>query len=75
MEENSEEKKVSLGGAIIACVITLIIGGFIGLNWNTISANVLPYLGFAQHATSSHDWSALDEVYNALTGKLMKKSS
>lgn len=66
MEENSEEKKVSLGGAIIACVITLIIGGFIGLNWNTISANVLPYLGFAQHATSSHDWSALDEVYNAL---------
>lgn len=64
MSEKWEEKKVSLGGAIIGCAVTLIIGGFIGLNWNNFVAKFLPYLGFqTQH---QNDWSGLDEVYSAL---------
>ncbi len=64
MSEKWEEKKVSLGGAIVAAVITLAIGVVVGLNWNTVAANFLPYLGF--RTTERTDWSALDEVYSAL---------
>lgn len=74
MSEKWEERKVSLGGAIITAVVTLAIGVGIGVFWNNFSANFLPYLGFK--ATSKNDWSALDEVYSALannyTGDLDK---
>ncbi len=66
MEENSEEKKVSLGGAIITCVITLIIGVFVGINWDSFSGNILPYLGFRSTTPATNNWTALDEVYNEL---------
>ncbi len=65
MTEKWEERKVSLGGAIIGGVITLILGIFLGINWHSISPNLLPYLGF--RATTTNDWSALDEVYAALS--------
>ncbi len=66
MTEHWEEKKVSLGGAIIGCVVTATIGVIIGINWNTISANFLPYLGLK--TTIKNDWSQLDEVYASLSG-------
>lgn len=65
MTEKWEERKVSLGSTIIATVITLVIGLVIGLNWNTFSANFLPYLGFK--SSPKNDWSELDEVYATLT--------
>lgn len=61
-----EEKKVSLGGAIICGVVTLVIGVFVGLNWNKFTTNVLPFLGFSKQSSYTGDWSALDEVYNEL---------
>lgn len=64
MTKTWEERKVSLGGAIICAVATLAIGILVGLNWTTISNNFLPYLGFQTQKTN--DWSALDEVYSAL---------
>lgn len=64
MSEKWEERKISLGGAIIAAVITLVIGIGIGVFWDNFSANLLPYLGFK--TTTKNDWSALDEVYSAL---------
>ncbi len=60
-----EEKQVSLGGTIIATVVTLVIGFFLGTGWTRIAPNILPYLGF--HTSSTNDWSALDEVYSSLT--------
>lgn len=63
-EKKWEERKVSLGGAIIAAAITLAVGVVIGLNWNTFAARFLPYLGFKNIEKS--DWSELDEVYSAL---------
>lgn len=65
MAEKWEERKVSLGGAIIGAVVTLAIGIFVGLNWNTFAANFLPYLGF--HTTAKTDWHELDEVYSTLS--------
>lgn len=64
MTKQWEEKRVSLGGAIIGAVVTLAIGVFIGLNWNQVAANFLPYLGF--QTTPTNDWTDLDEVYSAL---------
>lgn len=65
MTEKWEERRVSLGGAIIAAVITLAVGIAVGLNWNTFAANFLPYLGF--RTTTQNDWSELDEVYSTLS--------
>lgn len=64
MSDQWEERKVSLGGAIITAVIALIIGVGIGVFWDSLSANFLPYLGFK--TTTKNNWSSLDEVYNAL---------
>lgn len=64
MSEKWEERKVSLGGAIIAAVATLVIGIGVGTFWDTLAANFLPYLGFK--TTTKTDWSDLDEVYSAL---------
>lgn len=60
-----DEKRVSLGGAIIGCVVTLVVGVFVGIGWNNLSSNFLPYLGVESQSTN--DWSALDEVYTNLS--------
>lgn len=59
-----EERKVSLGGAIIGAVVTLVVGLVVGLNWNSFASTFLPYLGFRK--TTTNDWSSLDEVYSML---------
>lgn len=67
MTKQWEEKRVSLGGAIIGGAIALVVGLVIGLNWKSLSATILPYLGF--RSTPTNDWSALDEVYSALVAE------
>lgn len=64
MAKQWEEKQISLGSTIIVSVVTLILGFFVGTNWDQIAANFLPYLGV--NTTPVNDWSALDEVYNSL---------
>ena len=57
--------KVNLASAIIGAAATLAIGLAIGLNWTHIA----PYIGFGSTASTSSeikDWSALNEVYDAL---------
>ncbi len=57
-----KESKINLGGAIIACAITLIIGFFVGKNWSNYSV----YLGGSSKKETTADWSALNEVYSTL---------
>lgn len=64
-----KEKKISLGSAITTAVITLVLGVFVGMNWNTVSSKFLPFIGINVKAASTTDWSSLDEVYNALNAK------
>lgn len=54
------EKKISLGNAIIIAALTLVFGAFIGLSWDKVFA---PIFGFS---VSSGEWSALNEVYDKL---------
>ena len=61
-----KEKKTSLGNAIIISVVALIIGVVVGANFNNIFGGFAPYLGWSNKASSSLDWSSLDEVYNEL---------
>lgn len=61
------EKKVSLGGAIVIGAVLAVIGVVIGANWNNWFAGFAPYLGLkSTSVVSDVDWSALNEVYNKL---------
>ena len=61
-----EEKKTSLGNAIILSAVMAVIGVVIGANWDNWYNNFAPYLGMETKQTSQVDWSPLDEVYNQL---------
>ena len=61
-----EEKKTSLGNAIIMSAVMLVAGIFVGVNWQNWFGGFAPYLGINSGAKSDVDWSALDEVYNKL---------
>ncbi len=59
-----EEKRISLGNAIILSVVLAVSGVVVGLNWNSWFGKVAPYLGAN---SSSIDWSPLNEVYDKLS--------
>lgn len=61
-----EEKKTSLGNAIVMSAVMLVLGVTVGINWNNWFGGFAPYLGLEANISSSVDWSALDEVYNKL---------
>ncbi len=55
-----EEKKTSLGNAIIISAVMLVVGLFVGANWQNWFGGFAPYLGINTGAKSDVDWSALD---------------
>ena len=59
------ERKVNLTTTIIISTITLIGGLALGLNWDTLTSNVGPYLG-GKKAAESIDFSELNSVYKKL---------
>jgi len=63
--QNWQEKKVTLGGSIIAVFVALILGGLVGNNWHSLVNNFGMYLG-GRTPASPLDYSSLDEVYRTL---------
>ena len=61
-----EEKKTSLGNAIIMSAVMLVAGIFVGVNCNNWFSGFAPYLGIQGNVSSDVDWSPLNEVYNKL---------
>jgi len=61
-----EEKKTSLGNAIIIGAVMAVVGGLIGANWQNWFGGFGPYLGISQSSNYKMDWSSLDEVYGQL---------
>ncbi|MBR3143765.1 S41 family peptidase [Candidatus Saccharibacteria bacterium] len=57
------EKKISLGGAIVVAAITCVIGVFLGIGIKNL--NVLSIFN-GDGVTYSGDWSSLDDVYSRL---------
>ena len=62
-----EEKKTSLGNAIIMSAVMLVAGIFVGVNCNNWFSGFAPYLGIQGNVSSDVDWSPLNEVYNKLS--------
>ena len=62
-----EQKKTSLGNAIVLSGIAAFIGVIVGINWTSIASNFAPALNQEATQTSSVDWSPLNEVYNKLS--------
>lgn len=65
MKKHWDEKKTSLGNAIIGGFVALVLGLIIGANSKTLFASFAPYLS-AGKSVSAIDWSPLDEVYHQL---------
>ena len=61
-----EEKKTSLGNAIVMSAVMAMFGVIIGANWNNWFGSFAPYLGLESNVSSNMNWSELDEVYNKL---------
>lgn len=61
-----EEKKTSLGNAIIMSAVMLVAGIFVGVNCNNWFSGFAPYLGIQGNVSADVDWSPLNEVYNKL---------
>ncbi len=57
-----KEKKVKLGGAVIASAVMLVIGVVLGIKFNDYS----PYLGGKTATNTNISWSELNEVYSTL---------
>ena len=57
-----KEKKVKLGGAVIASAVMLVIGIVLGIKFNDYS----PYLGGKTATNTNISWSELNEVYSTL---------
>ena len=60
-----KERKTSLGNAIILSAVFLVVGLFVGANFNNWFSGFAPYLGIEARG-SSIDWTPLNEVYNRL---------
>lgn len=59
-----KEKRVQLSSAIIVGAILMVLGIFVGANWNSFIAGMGATL--TGQTYSQVDWSPLDEVYNKL---------
>ncbi|MBR2543592.1 S41 family peptidase [Candidatus Saccharibacteria bacterium] len=59
-----EEKKVSLGSAIVLSVALAIVGVVVGVNFRSWFLGYAPFFGI--NGTTNGDWSELNEVYNKL---------
>ncbi|MBP5511833.1 PDZ domain-containing protein, partial [Candidatus Saccharibacteria bacterium] len=66
--ENKPNKitEVTLGTTVCGCIVTLVIGFFIGTNWDSIFANFKPYLGFKKTAGESLDLRSVQDLYTTL---------
>ncbi len=69
--ENTEPKpkkitEVTLGTTICGCVITLLMGFYIGANWDGIFANFKPYLGFKKTAGETLNLKPVQDLYTTL---------
>lgn len=70
--KNFDEKKpkkiteVTLGTTVVGCIVTLLIGFYVGLNWEGIFEGFKPYLGFKKTAGETLDLKPVQYLYTTL---------
>lgn len=68
----SEEKphkrvtSVTLGSTVVACLVTLVAGFYVGLNWDNMFSKFKPYLGFKNEETNELNLKSLNSLYATL---------
>ncbi len=66
---NKPQKKitdVSISTTVAGCIITLILGFVVGLNWENIFENFKPYLGFKKTTSDALDLKPVQNLYSVL---------
>ena len=58
--------EVTLGTTVVGCIVTLLIGFYIGLNWEGIFEGFKPYLGFKRTAGETLDLKPVQNLYTVL---------
>ncbi len=64
--QNKKITTVTLGTTVVCTIITLFVGFFIGLNWESVASQFGPYLGFGNGSSDSIDLSSVNRVYSVL---------
>ena len=68
-KDKSSKKKiteVTLGTTVVGCIVTLLIGFYVGLNWEGIFSGFKPYLGFKSSSADSIDLKSVQNLYATL---------
>lgn len=64
MKTEWKPQKINLSTLIITSFIFLVVGFFIGSNWQFILTNFSPYIGFRK--SEQANWDSLNEIYTEL---------
>jgi len=64
MKTEWKPRKINLSTSIITSFIFLVVGFFVGSNWQFILTNFSPYIGFRKNEQAN--WDSLNEIYTEL---------
>lgn len=64
MKTEWKPRKINLSTSIITSFIFLVVGFFVGSNWQFIITNFSPYIGFRK--SEQANWDSLNELYTEL---------
>ena len=64
MKTEWKPRKINLSTSIITSFIFLVVGFFVGSNWQFILTNFSPYIGFRK--SEQANWDSLNELYTEL---------
>ena len=67
MKNTEKSRQVSLGTTAVLSFVTLIVGAFIGANWNNLYLQFSPYINLNQKVSTTVKWEELNEVYSQIS--------
>lgn len=67
MKNTEKSRQVSLGATAVLSFVTLIVGTFIGANWNNLYLQFSPYINLNQKVSTPVKWEELNEVYSQIS--------
>lgn len=67
MKNTEKSRQVSLGATAVLSFVTLIVGAFIGANWNNLYLQFSPYINLNQKVSTPVKWEELNEVYSQIS--------
>ena len=67
MKNTEKSRQVSLGATAVLSFVTLIVGAFIGANWNNLYLPFSPSINLNQKVSTPVKWEELNEVYSQIS--------